>query len=190
MTRVLKTLLCAGALAFLLVLAPAPATSATACWKTLVNDWYDNGRIDATYPIPCYGEALRHLPQDVEDYSSLSDDINRALQDAIHHRSSGGPGGAGPSGAGPSGPGTSGPTAGGPSGGGGEPSEGFFRRALDKLGPSNADSIPIPLLVLAGIAFLLLAAGTAGFLARRIQARRVPARPASVPPAPERGPQP
>ncbi|HVM11759.1 MAG TPA: hypothetical protein VM638_04715, partial [Actinomycetota bacterium] len=48
---------------------------------------------------------------------------------------------------------------------------GFFR-------PSNADEIPLPLLVLAGLALALLAAAAAGFVARRVQARRL--RPAGI----------
>lgn len=54
---------------------------------------------------------------------------------------------------------------------------------IGKLGPDDATSIPIPLIVLAGIAVLLMVAGTASLLARRNQSRRVtvPVRP--VPPA-------
>jgi len=46
---------------------------------------------------------------------------------------------------------------------------------IDRFSPSNADSIPIPLLVLAALAMLLLAAAAASFIARRLQARRAPA---------------
>ena len=63
------------------VARPAPATAATPCWKALLNDWYD-GRIDNTYPLHCYSEALTHLPADVQTYSSAHDDILRALQNA------------------------------------------------------------------------------------------------------------
>src|SRR5437764_13995998 len=59
----------------------APASAATPCWKALLNDWYD-GRIDGTYPRHCYQDALKHLPPDVETYSSARDDIERALQSA------------------------------------------------------------------------------------------------------------
>ena len=54
--------------------------------------------------------------------------------------------------------------------------------------PANADSIPVPLLVLAGVAMLLLAAAAAGFVAKRIQERRVPVAP--VTPGPGEGPAP
>jgi len=53
------------------------------------------------------------------------------------------------------------------------------------LSASSADSVPIPLLVLAAIAVLLLAAGSAGFIARRLQARKVQlGPPAGTPQAP------
>jgi hypothetical protein len=42
----------------------------------------------------------------------------------------------------------------------------------DKLNPSNPDSLPLPLLVLGGLAILLVAAGGAGLLAKRLQRRR------------------
>ena len=59
-----------------------PAAAATPCWKALLNDWYD-GRIDNTYALHCYTDALKHLPADVQTYSSAHDDIQRALQSAI-----------------------------------------------------------------------------------------------------------
>ena len=62
--------------------APASAKGKPPCWKTLINDWYD-GRIDGTYPIHCYREALQHLPTDVDTYSSARDDIKQALQKRI-----------------------------------------------------------------------------------------------------------
>jgi hypothetical protein len=34
--------------------------------------------------------------------------------------------------------------------------------------------VPIPLLILAGLALLLIAGGTAGYLIRRYQSRRIP----------------
>src|SRR5439155_13288389 len=60
----------------------APAPAATPCWKLLLNDWYD-GAINNTYPIPCYQQAIDHLPTDVDVYSSAREDIQRALQQAI-----------------------------------------------------------------------------------------------------------
>jgi hypothetical protein len=44
----------------------------------VVTDWSD-GRIDGTYPVHCYHEALQRLPEDVRLYSSAEDDIRHAL---------------------------------------------------------------------------------------------------------------
>jgi hypothetical protein len=61
----------------------AAATSGTAaakssCATRLIADWQD-GRIDRTYPVPCYREALASLPEDVRVYSTATSDITRAL---------------------------------------------------------------------------------------------------------------
>jgi hypothetical protein len=58
--------------------------------------------------------------------------------------------------------------------------KGFFPRLLDAIGPNNADSIPLPLIFLAGLALVLTAAGAAGMVTRRVQARR-----AAGPPPPD-----
>jgi hypothetical protein len=58
------------------------ATAATPCWKNVLTDRYD-GRLDRTYPVRCYREALRHVPADVDAYTSASDDIRRALLAAL-----------------------------------------------------------------------------------------------------------
>jgi hypothetical protein len=155
------------------------------CWKTLINDWYD-GRIDGTYPIHCYREALKHLPTDVETYSSARDDIKQALQKRITQSHNGGgqstTGGTSGGSAGPGG-GSNGKTGGGSNGktGGGSPSKGGgsngksgpFSKAIKGIGPSHADSVPVPLIVLGGVALLLMAAGGAGFLARRMRTRKL-----------------
>jgi hypothetical protein len=68
-----------------LIASVRPATAAVPCWKTLLTDWYD-GRIDNTYPLHCYTDALEHLRPDIEIYSSAHDDIERALQSAIERQ--------------------------------------------------------------------------------------------------------
>ena len=164
---------------------PDPAAAATKpCWKRLINDWYD-GRIDNVYPVKCYREAIKHLPEDVASYSDAREDIQRALLSAI--RNSGGT--LGPNDPVPAqtqsrkrndnGDRTSTEAGGGtapPSSGGGEEGGtggGDGDGLIGAVKPANADSVPIPLLVLAGLALVLLAAASAGFVARRIQARRV-----------------
>jgi hypothetical protein len=158
---------------------PAPAQAASPCWKQLLNDWYD-GRIDQTYAVHCYRDALKHLPADVQTYSSAHDDILRALQTAIaktkkQNKPVGGntlvpPEGSGGSGSGGSGggSGTTTTTAAG-SGSQGRGSGGGLAGQVDSGSPS---SVPVPLLVLGGLALLLVAAGGAGLVAKRLQARR------------------
>jgi hypothetical protein len=164
----LKTLLSTAALALLFLLGTTvqAAAATTPCWKQVINDWYD-GRIDNVYPIHCYREAIDHLPEDVQTYSSAKDEINRALYAALRHdrEGFGGPGAGIGGGVGPTPTGPEGPS-------GGDAPAGILTRLLEALGPSNAESIPLPLLVLAVIAFLLLGAAAASFIAKRIQAQR------------------
>jgi hypothetical protein len=155
---------------------PAPAQAATPCWKLLLNDWYD-GRIDQTYSVHCYKDALKHLPADVQTYSSAHDDILRALQTAIaKQQKSNKPVGENtpvpPSSSG----GGSGSGSGGGSGGSGTTTTTGGNQGNDGLaGAVSADdpsSVPLPLLILGGLALLLVAAGAAGLIVKRIQARR------------------
>lgn len=164
-------MLAAFAMLLLATAGPAAAKTAPPCWKTLINDWYD-GRIDGTYPIHCYREALQHLPTDVETYSSARDDIKQALQQRItqsHNKSGGGPSGSGPNGSGPTGGGSNGPGDGktGPG------SSGPIKDVFNAGKPGSADSVPIPLIVLGAVALLLMAAGAAGFLTRRMRTRKL-----------------
>ena len=146
-------------------------------------DWYGDGRVDKIFPLHCYQEAIRSLPVDVLDYSNAKEDILRALAFAKpeqagprpdrrrrRHR---------------------------PDGRSGRPYDRWagatratrrtgrdvgVRRPVDTSGPS---SVPIPLLILGGLALLLLAAGGAGYLSRRAQARRRAAHPAPPESVPE-----
>jgi len=145
----------------------------TPCWKTLLNDWYD-GRIDGTYDVRCYQEALKHLPADVQTYSSAHEDILRALQSAIAqqrregHKVTASTPIAPPK---PT-PGKNGTTTTTASGIAGRPPGKGLGGLASQLNPSSASSLPVPLLVLGGLAILLVAAGAAGLVAKRIQARK------------------
>ena len=142
----------------------APAASAKTCAEKVIDDWYGNGRVDQIFPKHCYLEAIRSLPVDVKDYSNAEDDIRRALAYAAQGKPDPGPAG---------GPGPDrrrrrrGP--GGPTGQLGPDGQTNAAGEVDTSGPS---SLPIPLLILGGLALLLLAAGGAGYLSRRAQARR------------------
>ena len=151
-----------------LTVAAAPASAKTPCWKVVISDWYRDGRIDGTYPLTCYQQAKDHLPEDVRAYADAEAEINRAMLDRIRHKDDPASNRSSKRKAAPA----------VFSQHGGEPPKGLVSRLIDKIGPSNADSVPLPLLVLAGIAFLLLAAAGASFVARRIQARRMMPQPA------------
>jgi hypothetical protein len=171
--RLLTLLLVLVAASLGATVAAPPADAATPCWKRLINDWYD-GRIDQVYPVRCYRAAIKNLPEDVDAYSTAREDLERALLSAARRK--GGP--LDPDDPIPPGPGNqAGPKAeddgdeeaapplpGGDDGDGGG--------LLETFRPSSADEIPVPLLVLGGLAVLLLGAAAASFVARKIQARR------------------
>jgi hypothetical protein len=80
-----------------LAVSGTAAASSQSCGSRLIDDWRD-GRIDNTYAVACYRQALAHLPEDVRVYSSAQADITRALQARLaaapkattSHHSSGG----------------------------------------------------------------------------------------------------
>jgi hypothetical protein len=187
-----KVILCAAIVAAALVAAaarPVTAAAATPCWKALLTDWYD-GRIDNTYPLHCYTDAIHHLPPDVQTYSSARDDITRALQNAKAKLKKNGvkltsttaippstnkshqlPGTSKTSTATTETvPGLTLPTT--TTSLPGRQSKGGFQKLVDKLNPSSPSSLPVPLLVLGALAILLVAAGGAGLVAKRLQGRK------------------
>jgi hypothetical protein len=180
--RLLGVLLALVMTAGTFVLA-APAGAGEPCWQTVINDWADNARVDARYPIQCYRDALRNLPEDMRAYSSAPEDIERAMRAEMLRQAE----------ASQSETPTDDSEAGG--GSGGKPpsskdakrnqanpylgtvdpdpdnlrneSEGILRQALDEIGPGDATSFPLPLLVLAGLLAVVLIAGGVGYVARR-----------------------
>ena len=157
----------------------APAAASTPCWKTLINDWFD-GTIDHRYPRECYTQAIQHLPRDVHTYSNAADEIRAAMLATFKHK--GGGNGTPPSSPPPQTSGGNGPSASSganPSASSGapkaeEPNRGLILRAIEWLGPSDAGAVPLPLLILAGVAFLLLAAAGGSLVNRRLHQRRLP----------------
>jgi hypothetical protein len=165
------------------LVAPSTAGAATPCWKRVINQWLDNQPIATTYKPSCYQQALKHVPEDLRDYSDITDAISAALQASL--RGGGSSGGTGAGGTAPSGSGGS--SGNGSSGGSssnnpegknrslqGVPAPSIYRKAIDNLGTTKADSLPIPLLVLAGLGTVLLltAAGLAAH--KRLKARPRP----------------
>jgi hypothetical protein len=147
--------------------APPAAAKAKPCWERVLDDWVDNDRIDGVYSPACLRETLKHLPEDLRAYSNIEDSIKQAGQDELRTRRLQGGSGGGPGGADEEGeprvrevePRT------------GPRDEGPIQSALG-YGTSDASSIPLPLIVLAVLALLLIAAGSARLVARKLKARR------------------
>jgi hypothetical protein len=124
---------------FLCAVLAAPAY-ASPCGKKILKDWSNNSRIDGTYELHCYQDAIDALPVDLRDYSDAPEVIGRAFREAggrnlalsrdpTQQKSSGGEDAV---------------TAG-----------------------ASPSSLPIPLLVLGGVALALLSAGGVGYVSRR-----------------------
>jgi hypothetical protein len=131
----------ASVLAFASFAAPAGASP---CGTRVLKDWSDNSRIDGTYQLHCYQDAIDALPIDLLDYSDASEVIGRAFREAggreiALHRPKG--------------------------------ANGKDRVAVDEVPTGSSPSaFPIPLLVLSGVAIALLAAGAFGYVSRRRRA--------------------
>lgn len=156
-----------------LLAAATPADAATKpCWKQVLDDWSDNGRIDGKYSSSCIDEAIAKAPEDVRAYTDFEEQAEQARQEASRTLygtagASGGSGGIDPNDPAPGSESNPSPR---------EPNTGPKDETPVGwvLGTSgnNADSVPIPLLVLLGLAGALITAGGAGFAARKLQARR------------------
>ena len=168
----MKRLLLLAVLVVAATAIPAQASAAGPCRNDIYDDWYQDGKIASTYPITCYRDAIKHVHGDAQIYSSLTDDIRAAMQAAIsraHGKSNV------PSQVGKGVPASE--TSSSSSGGGPNSSSDASKRPTSPVDVSTiaspvADSgggsgVPVPLLVLGGLALLLAAAGAIGMLARR-----------------------
>jgi hypothetical protein len=173
--RATRGLVMLAALLSLLVLS-GPASAAKPCGRQVLDDWND-GRIDGTYDLHCYDDAIELIPRDVRYYSSAEEDIRRALQAALRNEKA--PPNKGGQVAPPvepvDDPDTDTTTTGGTSAP--PPSDGPGPEVAPPVGTESVSSVPIPLLILAGLALLLVAGGSAGYLVRRFQSRRIPPQP-------------
>lgn len=129
------------------------------CWKQIQNDWVNDGKIEGVYPLHCYGEAIKHVPEDLAQYTGIIDEINAARQRATRskfrrlatHNSQT---------ATPDRP--------------GQPKSQLFQEAFNKLGPRNADSFPLPLMILGAMALVMISVGAVGLVTRRLKTPKVP----------------
>src|SRR5262249_33449755 len=173
MAKFLKPLILVVAAAASAATFGVSTAHASACSDALIRDWYVDGRIDKTYPVHCYHEALKVIPEDQIVYGTLRDDLNRALENVIrdHHGEVTAATPVPPSGGG-----------GGSGGSGGSQDSGFFHWLAKKIGPDTANSVPVPLLVLGGLALALIAAAAISYGARRYQERKGESNPPPYPP--------
>lgn len=166
----LLILLACGAAIFAASSPTSAAAKAKPCWKQVIDDWSQDGNIDGRYSARCIDEALAKVPEDIRAYSDFEEQA-KAARIAVTRRLQSSGGGSAP-------PGTD-------SGATGEDTQMVQERDPD-TGPkdetpiqsvlgthgNNADSMPIPLLVLLGLAAALITAGGIGFGARKLRARR------------------
>lgn len=134
------------------------SASAKSCGTAVINDWYVDGNIDKQYPAQCYREALSRVPESAKIYSDLPEQLDRGLRAALASR-------------GVLSTKTT-ITRSGRTPASAQRASGPIQRVLGELGPDRADTIPIPLMILAAVALLLIAAGAASAILRRVHGRR------------------
>lgn len=153
--------------------AALPSSAAAAgkpCWEQVIDDWLDNGTIDGQYKAACYQQALKHVPEDLRDYSNITDAISAALNGSVP---TGTGTGTSNGNSGSNEPGTGGSKPAGPNRNPQSvPAESLYSRGIDSLGTTKASSIPVPLLVLAGLGTLLLASAAGLAVHKRLTAHR------------------
>ena len=169
-TAFFLTLLVCGA-GILATASPALAAKPP-CWKQVVNDWSQDGSIDGAYSAKCIEEALDKVPEDIRAYSDFEEQAKAArLAAGRALQSSGGSGGSGDSTDEESDDEDEGAVVKPREPDTGPKDETLIQSALGTNG-NNADSVPLPLLILLGIAGALITAGAVGFGARKLRAHR------------------
>ena len=152
---------------------PAALTKAKGCGAQVVNDWYTHKdkKVHGHYPLHCYQDAINSLPPDVNTYTNAKDAISAAAtSEALRCRSN----------CGPTNPG--GRTESSKLLRGEKPIArhntydfgGTYVPPPDIVPVSNTSpsSVPLPLIVLAALAAVLLLAGAGSYVVRRLKANR------------------
>ena len=134
------------------------AAAKSPCARQILNEWADNRQISTTYPLHCYREAIASVPEDLRVYTDIEEDILAARQAAARGDLRTPQVRTKPS----------------EDARRQDPDSGLFTQGFDKLGPNNADSMPLPLIILGGLALLMVAAGAAGLVSRHLRTRRAP----------------
>jgi len=121
------------------IVAPCPSSAAeAACSQRVLRDWSDNGRIDRVYALPCYEEAIAAMPTDIRDYTNAHDVIDRAMTTVVRGKSVV-------------------PAA----------DAEAMEQSAGPIASSGALPVPMPLVVLFGLALGLLTAAALGRVGRR-----------------------
>ena len=155
------------------------SSTAKGCAKQVINDWYSHRSekvpIRGHYPLHCYQDALDGLGGDLDTYTNARQAISAAAAaEALRCKDNCGPPGGSPL----------------------LPGEKAIahRNTYDfggilvpqtdpvPVSSSSPSSVPLPLIILAGLAVLLLLAGGGSYIARRLKANR-PAPPAADTPS-------
>jgi len=161
--------------------SPGVAHAATPCYKRAIADWSDNGVIDKHYSAACLRKAIKHAPEDLRDYSSIIDDLNAALLGGVTLKNGTNNGSGNGSGPGPGATGSTGST------GSSQQKAAAAQRRAEKTVPhagsaqsipASDRSLPLPLLILAGIALAGLLAAATPPLIKRYRSRFMRPRPA------------
>ena len=155
-----------GLTAVLFAVASAPAQAAKPCWERVLDEWSDTGVIEGDYSASCIAAARRHVPEDIRAYTDVMDKLDsyrqttgRTLQSATRTGNQAGTGTPTRRGKEPE------PSVNGKD-------EGPISVVLGS-GTTDASSIPLPLIVLAGLALALMAAGGVGVAHRKLAARKI-----------------
>jgi len=160
-------------LALVSVVSATPAAAKTTpCGKQVVTDWFrhihTDGRVHGHYPLHCYSDALGSLDPSVDTYTNARAAISAALAEETLRQ-----GGSGPSN----------PDV--PSSSKLLPGEkpiarhntyefpgAYLPPIVDPVNTSSPSSVPLPLIVLAALAAVLLLAGAGSYVVRRLKANR------------------
>lgn len=161
---------------------PAVAGARTACWQKVIHDYTDaDGQITGHYSRPCLRAALKNAPEDLKDYTGILDAISALLYGNGSGSQSGGNG--------------SGTQQSGSSGEMNPRATAAERAALAKEQarkakeavphagtkesiPESSRSIPLPLILLAGIGLAAVLAAASPPLVKRFRGRLPRLRPA------------
>ncbi|MDQ2980828.1 MAG: hypothetical protein M3R26_00690 [Actinomycetota bacterium] len=132
------------------------AAAKTPCWQRVIDDWTANDQLDRTYSVTCYRQALKHIPEDLRDYTPIVDDISTAMHAVLRNNTGGGSktGGGGTSTANAA-----------------QPSKHATKAASARLSGSETNQLPMPLILLGSLALALLGAAGGVRLYRLVKDR-------------------